>query len=92
MDRNLNLIEMTEKRMVIFDVGKEYNDIQGTKQHAFVSLTIDYANHTFWIVPSNWETSSSFIFKKNPKEANMWIAVAELIAEATQLAKEELGI
>ena len=84
---------MIEKRLVIYDVRKEYDDIVGVKQHAFITLTIDYARYTFWILPgTGHRDATKFLFDKNPKCANMWIAVAELIAEATQFAKEELGI
>ena len=84
---------MIEKRVVVYDVRKEYDDIVGVKQHAFVTLTIDYAKNTFRVTPANTKyNTSEFKFIDNPKYANMWIAVAELIAEATQFAKEELGI
>lgn len=82
---------MIKLKTVISEVSKDYLDIQGVQQKAKVVLSINYEKSTFNIIPGGC-TDGKFLFTNNPAKANMWIAVAELIIEATEFAKKELGI
>ena len=84
---------MIKLKTAIHNLSKDYTDMTGEEKTASVNLTIDHENVSFAITPSNSPYGKPcFLFINNTANANLWIAVAELITEAVEFAKRDLGI